>query len=369
MVAYTSPIYVIIVLIGYVVLHHIYKPILQCRASLSREKQVLGCVLVLVLCLFSVQDSDYFHYKDYLISLSQGVKVESLEDVYLWIAKIVRYDYFLFRFIIWGGALFLFIKTCDRLECNRGLVLFFFVSMYLTKFSYSRASLAMAVGLYGFSLLINPMKVKVYSYILGIAIILVSSFFHKSAITFLPIYFLSLFPWGRKSYIVFLLSLPIIYILLSTKGIVYLFSMDNESVFDYNTAISYLSKEQVSMGIAAKVQRILERIPYYIMLLIIMKDIFSQSKKIDYQTRTLMNFSLIVILISSLFLFDFGGNNTTIIYYRFLYYSILPLSILMSKLYESGVYNRTIIFTQSIGYVSVIYAILYSAYNMYILIN
>lgn len=364
---HTHPIYVLIVLMFYILLHYWYKPSRFYYSSNRRLKNIIGGIIIILLCVFSVQDSDYFHYKEYISLLKSGHDISSLERVYIWIAEFVSYNYFLFRLLIWGGAYILFTQAAKRMHCDEGLVAFFFVSMYLSKFSYSRASLAMAIGIYGFSLIISSYKTRLIPSVCGVVLIFMTYFFHKSAVIFVPIYILSLFRWGKKGYFILLLFLFALYLYFSKYGVDILFSMEDNTIFDYKTAMSYLNKDKSNIGVAALIQRVLERIPYYLILLIILRNVFWGKNDVeDYSMRCLMNFSFIVIVFSSLFLFDFGGN-TSVIYYRLLYYSILPLSILLSKLYTTGIDVKVVRTTQRIGYISVLYAILYSAYNMYVL--
>ena len=365
MFGYTNPIFVIVVLLFYIILHHLYRPALYYKGSLPITRKLCGLIIIILLCIYAVQDSDYFHYRDYLITLSSGSEVSSMEDIYAWIASIVSYNYTLFRLLVWGSAIFFFIKSAKRLNSNLCIVLFFFVSMYLSKFSYSRVSLAMAMGLYGYSFIVKSGTNQIVSKLWGIVLVISSIFFHKSAIVFLPLYILSLFKFNKWVYFLLLMLLPVMYYVVSTIGVDYLFSMQSNTIFDYNSAINYLEKSKRSMGIAAVIQRLLERVPYYIIMIIILWDIFKgYYKSRDYSVRCLMNFSLYTILFSSIFLFDFGENNTTIIYYRFLYYSILPLSILLASLWKDKRYKKYILISQKIGYIAVIYSILYSAYNM-----
>ena len=97
---HTHPIYVLIVLMFYILLHYWYKPSRFYYSSNRRLKNIIGGIIIILLCVFSVQDSDYFHYKEYISLLKSGHDISSLERVYIWIAEFVSYNYFLFRQLI-----------------------------------------------------------------------------------------------------------------------------------------------------------------------------------------------------------------------------------------------------------------------------
>lgn len=359
----SSPYYILLVLVGYLILRYIYKPAIYSKI-LSDNRQRAGMFLIIVLCLFSVQDTDYFHYETALYAMSQGATIH-FENVYYTIGQIVSYNYLFFRLAIWGSAFVLFCWSVKRLNVSLVVALFFLVTMYLTKFSYARASLAMSIGLFGYTFLVRPIRVKLISYLLGAAIVVTSLLFHKSAIFMIPVYTLSLFKINKYTIVAALVLFPLGYYYISEYGIAFLISADDNDAI-VNSAQEYLMDDVGKKGIAILILHFLERIPYYIFLYIIIKGIINKAYSVlpIYQ-RAIFNVVIYVVSFSSFFLLNYTVN-TEVLYYRFLYYSILPLSISIPILFMIGKDRKLLKIAYTMGFYSVVYTILYSFYNAYI---
>lgn len=362
-----SPYCILLVLVGYIVLHHIYKPTIYDR-KISKRNQFFGFGLIFLLSIYSIQDTDYYHYMGYMQDLKNGDDV-NMEDVYYWIASFVNYHYTCFRIIVWGSALLLFHWTIKRLCLNESLVLYFFVTMFFIKFSYARASLAMIVGLLGYTFLIKPMKGKFFSYLLGVALLLSSIFFHKSAIVIIPLYILSLFRINKYTIACLFLLFPVILLFISTFGANLIMNMDatEDSLLAVGSAQSYMSAEQGKMGISAILYRTLLYSSYYICFWGIIKFLrnnYSLSNKENYLGH-IVKLAFYIIAFSTIFVFDFG-LNTRIIFYRFLYYSLFPLSIVLSYFHQEQFAPKLCLWAERIGYVATIYSLLYSFYTAYL---
>lgn len=360
----SSSYYILIVLLGYIVLRYIYKPAITSTCKFSNRRKNVGICIILLICLFAVQDTDYFHYEAALSAMSQGA-ILHFEDIYYTIGDIVQYNYFLFRLVVWGSALCLFLITVKRLNVPIAAVLFFFVTMYLTKFSYGRASLAMAIGLFGFSFVVKPIGWKYMSYVIGVSIITVSLLFHKSAVFMIPIYLLSLFKMNKYTICISVILFPLGFYLISEYGIALLMGADDSDLIA-ESAQGYLMKDSHEKGVAVQILNVLSRTPYYIFLFVMVKNIIDKLYiAIPTYQRAIINVSIYVISFASLFLFDYSVN-TTIMYYRFLYYSILPLSIVIPILFSFKNHCKALKFSCMMGFCAVVYEILYSFYNAYL---
>lgn len=360
----SNPYYILLVLLGYIVLRYIYKPAIDSNKVISAKQKRLGMFLIIILCLFAVQDTDYFHYETALKEMSQGF-ILHFEDIYYAIGDMVSYNYLLFRLVIWGSAFTLFCWSVKRLNVPLVMSLFFFVTMYLTKFSYARASLAMSIGLLGFTFLVKPIKLKWVSYLCGIAVIIVSFIFHKSAVFMIPVYILSLFRINKYTIGIACLLIPLGYYFISEYGISMLMSTDGNDLIA-NSAQGYLMKDLSNKGIAILILQYLERIPYYIILYIIVQGVINKEYiLLPYYQRSIFNVIIYVIVFASLFLFDYA-MNTDVLYYRFLYYSILPLSVALPLLLKIERKRKLLKVAYTMGFFAVIYNILYSFYNAYL---
>ena len=211
----------------------------------------------------------------------------------------------------------------------------------------------------------KPARFKWLSYFIGIVIIVTSLQFHKSAIFMIPMYILSFFNLNKFTIGVSLILFPLGYYLISEYGIALLMGADNSDAIA-NSAQAYLMADVGKKGIAIIIQRILERVPYYIILYIIICSIINKTYALlpSYQ-RSVFNLVIYVIAFSSLFLFNYTVN-TEILYYRFLYYSILPLSVVLPILLTITWHPKMLKLAYTMGFYATVYTVLYSFYNAYL---
>lgn len=320
-----------------------------------------GVLLIMIFTLFAVQDTDYFHYIDLLDSLAQG-RSTHVEEIYVGISSIVNFKNIPFRLIVWGTAILLYVVSIKRLDIPIPLVLFFFSAIFILKFSYARASLAMSIGLLGYVFCIRPLKIRMLSIIIGVLLVFVSLIFHKSAIFWLLIFGCSFVKLDKLSLWTLLFLYPVFVLFTKMYGVNYFFALVSDELAD--SASAYMKAiASARMGLNYYVRILLERTPYYLMLFgIILSVINGKYQNLKSFERRIINVSFYIIYFSSFFLFDFGVN-TSIMYYRFLYFSILPLPLMMAIFYTNGICLKLIKFSLVFGITACLYNFLYSFYN------
>lgn len=116
-----------------------------------------------------------------------------LEWIYQVFVFFVLGDYFLFRLLVWGGMLFVYVKVCKR--CSTDIVAFMFMLLvFFSQFASSRANLGVAIYYLGLTFLLNPIPNKYkQSIAVTLGLIAFSSIFHSSMamlIVFTPLIFL-----------------------------------------------------------------------------------------------------------------------------------------------------------------------------------
>ena len=139
-----------LVLSNIIVLCYLYrslKPVLVDTNYISSKRVLVTQFLMLLFCLFSFWGTDWYGYLNYFTAVKSGWEDRvPMEDVYIWLMEVLP-SYLLFRFIVWGGALLLLLKSVSNFEINKKLFLFLFCSIFLIWFTYARASLGMAMML------------------------------------------------------------------------------------------------------------------------------------------------------------------------------------------------------------------------------
>ena len=346
----------------------IMSPAMHSPYKASSLRRSTSIIIIFLFCLFSFWGPDWFHYAEKFGVLINDYDSD-IEDIYYYIAKYLSPNYLIFRMIVWWGGLLLLFQTIKRLNVNRDLFLLVFGCVWLIYFSYARVSLAMSILFYGSSFLIKPIKnKKALSYFLGLLLVGVAFYFHKSAIFGQLIVLVTILTnkLGKRSSILIILLFPLLIYL--TRG----FLMDfmsagydvEEGVIESyaNVGQSYLGRTSGQKGLGSQIQRLLEVIPYYILAIVSIRLTGKRGHEtLPKDIRFVARLLFFIVLLSSVFLFDFG-LNTGILYIRFIRFAIIPASVLLSYLLEHRELlrnGRTLFYGTFVG---TLYAVMYMLY-------
>lgn len=332
---------------------------------LSKQHYKFAVFLCLIFCLFSFWGSDWFHYIAFYEDMKKG-RDTHLEDIYYFIANITP-NYIIFRLVIWGTGLFLFIDIIKRLSISKELAVAIFGCLYLIWYSYARASLAMVMAYYGYSLILKPYRNKRFSTIIGFVTIFVSFYFHKSSLFAIATIMLCLFirRYPTKAVFFILITYPFV-ILLAKYQLADIMASDfDSSESDLNSYVNvgqrYLDAKLKTKGIGAFLMDRLETIPYYIVAFISFLALKRYKNLIPKDVSAFMTLLILLLIISTVFMFDLGFN-TRLVYGRFMKFLAIPCSIVMAYLYQNKIYPKLTKVALIIGLLGTAYSMSYSFY-------
>lgn len=352
---------ILIVFCNYCVL----KDTLKYPFKVSKAKYNIGWILCLLFCLFSFWGTDWFHYLETYVIIRAGYET-NLENVYVWIIQNISPNYLFFRLIVWGSALYLLVKTVNNLSVSKELVLLLFGIIYIIWFAYARATLAMVLAFYGYSLIIKN-KHNFQSVVLGTSILLSSYFFHKTAAFAIGVVALALFlkRYPRYAIWILLITFPV-GVVCAKIGVTDFMMSDTGGDGDMSSYMAtgqrYMEKDLSTHGIGAILQSMFERMPYYLTAYLGFGIIRQKKIIIPNDIKAFIVLQILLVLISSIFAFDLGVNTSTI-YGRFLRFAAIPTTIVMAYLYQSGYRHKYVKRTIQIAVCGTLYALLYSFYN------
>lgn len=338
---------------------------------LPHRRKIFAILIALLFCLFAFWGKDWFGYLLYYNDIQNGHEISSLEDVYNVVGKYCP-SYIVFRLVIWGTALLFLFKTFKHVSINKDVALFFFCVIYLIWFSYARASLAMAVMFWGYSMLTTKSTRTHMTYIIGVLFIGVSFYLHKSAIlAIVAIGWAEILQCMGKRFSVFfpLLLFPMVVLIFSThlSGAVGMIVSDEGNMLNEYAAAgnSYLDSDKYIAGPGVVLQWFLERAPYYLLVFISLKVLLSEKIKISEDIKKFMFALYIIVLFSTVFAFDLGVN-TSAVYGRLLRFAQIPACIVLTYLYSNRIYPKLTKIACSISFISTVYSLLYVLYNSYV---
>lgn len=339
--------------------------------KLNPRSRFIGILLILVFCVYNYIDGDYFHYKTMYIDAIHGLQYH-MESVYFWIIDNIAKTYTLFRLIVWGGALMLLLATYKRIAEKPDLCLYYFFICFIPWFAYARASLAMAMILFGMSFIIKPLKRgKIISYALGFTVMGCAWFFHGSAIVGIVAAVASLFLMnGKRSTIIMLIVISPILLLLLRYAVDSFMTMDlsTEDMITSQKRDNYLQggggRSLFSGGIGFILQNLISLGGLYLtavyFLVISIKGDFL---RMPIQVRLYASyvFSIVIIAFSLAML---GSVDAYVLHYRTLFFAMPANAIFlcsMKFMEENKTFFRIILTASCIG---AIYTLLYTTYRV-----
>lgn len=334
----------------------------------SERNRKLTILLMFIFVLFSFWGPDWFHYKTTFDSLKLDGETH-IEDIYYWIAKNVSSNYISFRFVVWGSGLMLYMLTLKRFAFSNDLMILVFACLFLPYFSYARVSLAMALGFYGLAVFYNPYRFKLPSYLLSLIAIIISFYFHKSALFLILIVILAiiLVNMPRNVFWVLIILYPIaIYFMKGqiSEFMTYEVDSSNENFNLYMQAgQSNMSNDKRNQGIGSFLSIFMEVIPYIILSIIslkaVLERIFTQDLKNIYAFIIVL---ILLVACSSIFMFDMGVNTNTV-YIRFMRFAAIPASIVLPFFYINDISPKGIRLCLWLFLIGISYRMLYIYYN------
>lgn len=340
--------------------------------SFFRNKKVQTWrVAIAILCsflfvLFSFCDTDWFHYQELFTYIKTHTTFHThIEDVYIYLIKHVCPNFIVFRLIVWGTALLLFIGTLKRFQINLDISFFIFGTSFLPLFAYARVTLAIALLLYGCIVILCPYRrFKYLSVSLGILLVVSSFFFHKSAGIGIATAILC-FVWKHSTknswfYIILLFALcvTLLYILVP----LFVSTSIQEDADFVQSSQDYLSRSygNKTVGISRYFYLTLERVPYYLTAILCYKLLTNYHIPNNY--KFMAQFSFLTVIVATLFVFDYGAN-TGLFYARVLRFIIIPATITLCYAFQHKLYTNWITAIFITAFSSTLYKLAYGVYN------
>lgn len=337
---YKTPYLVLFDIFLVALFYYMLFPVVHRREEITPYRFKVFMLLLVIYLVFAFWNGDWYNYQGIFVRMNKNpLAISHMEEFYDFLMRSCP-NYYSFRLVVWGSALTFVHLIIERVKLNKELCYFFFAFCFLHYFSYARVSLAVVVLLYGVIVFQNPYKYVIPSRILGIALIIGSSFLHKSApLGLLPVVF-SLFvkPANRNSWfylmLAFVSSVVILRVLFTQ-----ILSLDFGELDEYANDIQNSQNESIYFGqdIGYLVTTLCEHIPYFLVaaLSFRIQNEYDMPKGIE----AIVKFHFYIVLFSILFAMDLGGN-TSQLYYRLLRFSIVPASITISYAYQYGLFPR-----------------------------
>jgi hypothetical protein len=228
----------------------------------------------------------------------------------------------------------------------------------------------MATMVYGSTFLADEYgKSKLVSLCKGIPFLILSIFFHKTAMFGVAVILISYFCLSNpyKFMRIGLISFPFLIILISGWLVEYMQLDASEETMSQtiSSGQNYLNQNASKVGIAYHIQRGLEWTPKYILAYMCFKYL-KENNHVAKRIKLLIIVMFFIMLFSSIFFFNLGFN-TNVIFGRFQRFAIIPMFIVLSYFYQVGYMMKLTKKTLKIAYASTVCSVTYCAYNTFFL--
>lgn len=291
-------------------------------------------------------NTDFFGYMTLVKSYYPGIGGYHMEKVYEYIIQFTNNNYLFFRVFVWGGAILCFALATKVYKVDTTLSMFIMFLLYTNIFSYARVSLAMAVFYFGLSVLSSSLeKKRIVFLFLGLAIIASSYLFHKSMIIMIMLTGFYFVPISRKSIVPIVALILVVGVasdLIMNNLMIQLSDLGDEQLvekMERNNEV-LAGRKQISASVFGWILLVWEYLTFYIPFLIISKIMLNKSNNIESRSMVgLYRLTFFVISFSTMMLI-FGTQSFTY-FYRFLYMSFIPLSILTAYLIANGYMSKS----------------------------
>ena len=337
----------------------LYRGRLNKVAIKNRNSSIFASTSFLLLLLFLVfqyTESDFWSYWGLF---ERGD--ELVEPLQNWIRDHFN-NYYLWRLTVWGSALAITIWAFKRLGLNPRIYYPIFVLCYLTRF-ISREQLGIAIMFLGSTFILNPTKNKSLSFILGVALIMGSYYFHNSMVVSIAMLFPALFKiTTRRAMLIIILFVPLIYL--------FIYVMGNESIMQFFTDTSTNTGDRIAIYTEWETERmntlgLLRQLLYWSPMILMLADVIMRSSgarktiELPNSIQFYLNYWFLMFIIS--FVFYWIITRTTLVSVRLLDKSLFPMVIVLSYWYSV---NKP----SSIMKVSLILFLLYDLFNYSLII-
>lgn len=342
-----------------------------------RGRTWILAVGLLLFALTCFMNEDFFHYQE-VMSLYKdrvfGDQEAAVEEFYQYLIYYINGDYFLFRLVVWGSSLALIILAARKFGANVYHTLFIVLAGFIVTYSYARATLAMATFSLGAVMICMAVdkRWKVIPLIIGMCIVASSIYFHRSMLPMIALAMLWLFiPWkktvAKYSMWLFPLFVALFYVVIKIafEELFTIAEMVDDESGTMNKFEIYAEKEAVKSNVKGYIHLALQYSTFYLPMFIL-STVFRSDKVLQIvDKRVIWLYSLACLMVAFATSLLFLDMDNSILFYRYLFMTFIPLSILIAYTKDTRVLQvklyRWIIYFSAIYNFLQLFAFVYNA--------
>lgn len=311
------------------------KRVLDIDSNKSIGITLFSILLLLTFC----PEGDFYHYQSNVWHFKYNSVDNYWEPFYNYLVPLCRYNYLLFRIVVWGGAYWFSRIAFKRYGVNENFASFLLVTSFLVTFNYARASLAFASFFLGYSFISVPTEKKWIGYSFAIVMFYLAYQFHHSSFVLILVFLVMLFvPVNKKSMILCFLLIPVLSSIISD----YLYTdfFGNEYL---DGKIEHYSQVEGGDAMTWKgyIRTFISYGAFIFPLAVNTIAIIKYKDKVMWYIRKLNNSIIAIVALACSFLFI--GVESMVFFYRIFYMPLIGLVIVTTYLYQEELISRRIV--------------------------
>lgn len=296
--------------------------------------------LVFIYCLFAFYCGDWAHLQT-IVKESVGSEYREgfgVEEIYHYLANILNGNYLIFRSIVWGAGLLCMVEAFKKSKLDPYRCLYFLFGIYITAFAYSRAGVALAFFYCGFVFLFKDREERsVKITLLGLALLITSTFLHRSMLVLVALTPMVLIPIKKKTS------------LLIFAGVIVLAFMWN-SLFsgvmgNLMNSEEYMHRIELYEGMSGSAAfsfdlngffflwyKAIVHLPFWYCIINIYRLV--NKGEVPFNIETIFRFSILLYIFAIMMLLMYGSASA--FYYRYEGMLYIPISIMANYLFQNN---------------------------------
>ena len=284
-------------------------------------------IITMLFCTFGCVGGDFLHNQVIYDLNVQSDHPIHFENVYVLLIKGLPTNYYLWRFCVWGLAAFLLFKILDEIKSDLDFSFFVFTLMLLNHFPNLRQTLGFMMMFYGYVLLFRSAEDSMaQKLVMGIILLIISTFFHSTIFVFIIISLLLFIP-GTKSLamiIVSIIAFPFLYDMTKELSTQFIGLVSNNDMMQEKATKYIESSFRVELNIRGFLKIIVNRLPVLMLFFFGIKKILIDKIESSYMEKHLLMLTYMLIYVSCLF---FNNNVSAYLSQRFWDAACYPLTI------------------------------------------
>lgn len=321
-------------------------------------------IVITIYATFEFAGGDFFHYMEFYETQHIKGENDGLDPIYLWLIDNLPHNFYIWRFVVWGSASFLWVLIIRTMNQNLKLAatLFFVVVFFL--FVGARQSLGFSMLYLGATLILKPIN-KLGGKLLGVLLFGLSYFFHSTLIVYMLLLLIAFIPFFNKRIIICSIILfPIIYKLMDSSAFLSIINnlpfLQDESADKMTRYVE--SDYRVYANIFGILRLIIARTPIWLLLIYSMKKIFWDKEETSNTNKVFLRMTYILIYISYLFA---GKEVSSFIAPRFWDAALFPFTLFLTNFIAGRRMTPFLKCCFIILFINVMYTYSYSIYKLF----